>query len=109
MSRSQSIRFEITPRTLNGSTVYEAVALIPGFGPAAVEKIEGGTQFSTRSAVTYTCNNRATSLGMTSVISYTDAPTATATTETTRTNTSRKTVNRVAKRKTTSKRVSSTR
>lgn len=70
MSRSRSLRFDVTTRTLSGNTVYEAVALIPGFAPVAVEKIEGGTQFSTRSAVTLTCQNRATALGMTPVIRY---------------------------------------
>lgn len=70
MSRSRSLRFNVTSKTQSGNTVYEAVALIPGFAPAAVEKIEGGTQFSTRSAVTLTCTNRATALGMTPVIRF---------------------------------------
>ncbi len=99
MSRSQPIRFEITSRSLNNAVVYEAVAVIPGFGPAPVEKIEGGTQFSTRSAVTFACNNRAASLGLTPVINYTESTTGTANTATT-TTTNRKTVTRGAARKT---------
>ena len=96
MSRSQ-LRFEITSRSINNTMVYEAVAIIPGFGPAPVEKIEGGNQFSTKSAVTYACNNRAASLGLTPVISYTEGTTETTTTKTTA---SRKTVARTATPKT---------
>ena len=71
MSTQQTLRFDVTAKVQNGNTVYEAVARIPGFRPTAVEKIENGcTQFSTRSAITAGCNNRAVSLGMTPVIKY---------------------------------------
>lgn len=71
MAKSQSLRFDVTARVQNGSTVYEAVASIPGFRPVSVEKIEDGcTRFSTKSAITAVCNNRAVSLGMTPVIRY---------------------------------------
>jgi hypothetical protein len=71
MSTQQTLRFDVTAKVQNGNTVYEAVARIPGFRPTAVEKIENGcTQFSTRSAITVGCNNRAVSLGMTPVIKY---------------------------------------
>ncbi len=81
MSRSRSLRFNVTSKTQSGNTVYEAIALIPGFAPATVEKIEGGTQFSTRSAVTLTCTNRANTLGMTPVIRFgAPVPTSTAVT-----------------------------
>jgi hypothetical protein len=103
MGRSKPIRFEITSRNVNNSTVYEAVATIPGFGPAPVEKIEGGTTFSTRSAVTYACNNRAASLGLTPVINYTES--AATTTATTNATGNRKTVARTTTTKNTKKRV----
>lgn len=78
MATAPQLRFDVTSRTQNGNTVYEAVARIPGFKPASVQKIENGcTVFSTRSSVTAACKNRASSLGMTPLIRYT-APTAAA-------------------------------
>jgi hypothetical protein len=75
MSTPQTLRFDVTARVQNGTTVYEAVARIPGFRPAAVQKIEDGcTQFRTRSAITAVCNNRAVSLGMTPAIKYVSTP-----------------------------------
>lgn len=75
MSTPQTLRFDVTTRVQNGKTVYEAVARIPGFRPATVQKIEDtGTQFRTRSAITAVCNNRAASLGMTPVIRYAAVP-----------------------------------
>jgi hypothetical protein len=71
MSRNQTIRFDITSRTQAGSLVYEATALIPGFSPVPVSKIENGsTQFTTRSSVTAACNNRAISLGLKPTIRF---------------------------------------
>jgi hypothetical protein len=71
MSRNQTIRFDITSRTLAGNLVYEATASIPGFAPVPVSKIENGsTQFTTRSSITSTCNNRATSLGLKPVLRF---------------------------------------
>ncbi len=84
MAKSQSLRFDVTAKVQNGSTIYEAVARIPGFRPVSVEKIEDGcTRFSTKSAITAVCNNRAVSLGMTPVIRFTnEAVSATATSKT---------------------------
>lgn len=71
MAKSNPLRFDVTAKTVNGNTYYEAVANIPGFSNASVTKIEDGTnRFSTRSAITSACNNRASSLGMTAVIRY---------------------------------------
>jgi hypothetical protein len=71
MAKSNPLRFDVTTKTVNGNTFYEAVANIPGFSNANVTKIEDGTnRFSTRSAITSACNNRASSLGMTAVIRY---------------------------------------
>lgn len=79
MAKPQSLRFDVTAKVLSGTTVYEAVARIPGFRPVSVEKIEDGcTRFSTRSAITAVCNNRAVSLGMTPVIRYTNEAATTA-------------------------------
>jgi hypothetical protein len=81
MSRNQTIRFDITSRTLAGSLVYEATALIPGFAPVPVSKIENGsTQFTTRSSVTTTCNNRAISLGLKPLLRFSNTSTATTST-----------------------------
>jgi hypothetical protein len=85
MAKTSPLRFDVTSRTQNGSTVYEAVASIPGFRPVAVEKIEDGTtKFNTRSAITYVCKNRAAALGMTALIRYSaTTPAVTAATTTT--------------------------
>lgn len=75
MAKSNPLRFDVTAKTVNGNTYYEAVANIPGFSNATVTKIEDGTnRFSTRSAITAACNNRASSLGMTAVIRYAGDP-----------------------------------
>jgi len=77
MANTQQLRFDVTARTASGNTVYEAVARIPGFRPASVQKIENGaTVFNTRSAITAACKNRASSLGMTAVIRYSGTPVA---------------------------------
>lgn len=87
MATTQQLRFDVTSRTQSGNTVYEAVARIPGFKPASVQKIENGcTLFSTRSSVTAACKNRASSLGMTPVIRYAATTASTTSTSTIRKN-----------------------
>lgn len=81
MAKGNPLRFNVTAKTANGATYYEAVANIPGFSNTNVTKIEDGTsRFNTRSSITVACNNRALSLGMTPVIRYSDSTSTTPTT-----------------------------
>ena len=59
---ANSIRYKIMTRLEGLNEVYEATAEIPGFRPTKVTRSDGGTIFSTRSALTKACRDRATAL-----------------------------------------------
>ena len=59
---ANSIRYRIVTRLEGSNEVYEATAEIPGFRPTKVIRSDGGTVFTTRSALTKACRDRATAL-----------------------------------------------
>jgi hypothetical protein len=64
---ANSIRYRIMTRLEGTNEVYEATAEIPGFKPTKVLRSDGGTVFTTRSALTKACRDRATALKRLSV------------------------------------------
>ena len=62
VTSANSIRYKIMTRLEGSNEVYEATAEIPGFRPTKVTRSDGGTIFSTRSALTKACRDRATAL-----------------------------------------------
>jgi len=64
----RAIRFTINERTVDGNTVYQANATIPGFRTTAVLHAEGGIYFPTRSAALKACKRRALALGYTAEV-----------------------------------------
>lgn len=74
---SETIAFTVTSRTVNGSTVYQAVAnLGPGFGPASVRRVDGSVNFPNRRAIVKAINRRAEALNLTPTIRYVRQPVA---------------------------------
>lgn len=68
---SDVIRFTVTTRTVNGSTVYQAVGNIgSGWGPATVKRVDGKLTFPNRRAIVKAINRRASALGMRPEIKY---------------------------------------
>ncbi len=59
---ANSIRYTVMTRLDGANEVYEATAEIPGFRPTKVLRSDGGTVFTTRSAVTKACRDRAIAL-----------------------------------------------
>ena len=59
---ANSIRYKIATRLDGNNEVYEATAEIPGFRPTKVVRSDGGTVFTTRSALTKACRDRAIAL-----------------------------------------------
>ncbi len=59
---ANSIRYKIVTRIQGTNEVYEATAEIPGFRPTKVSRSDGGTVFTTRSALTKACRDRASAL-----------------------------------------------
>lgn len=59
---ANSIRYRIMTRLEGSNEVYEATAEIPGFKATKVLRNDGGTIFTTRSALTKACKDRANSL-----------------------------------------------
>lgn len=57
-----SIRYRIMTRLEGSNEVYEATAEIPGFKATKVIRSDGGTIFTTRSALTKACKDRANAL-----------------------------------------------
>lgn len=64
---ANSIRYRIMTRLEGANEVYEATAEIPGFKPTKVLRSDGGTIFTTRSALTKACRDRAAALKRLSV------------------------------------------
>lgn len=65
------IRFTVTSRTVAGSTVYQAVGNIgPGWGPVAVQRVDGKVTFPNRSAIVKAINRRSAALGLRPEIKY---------------------------------------
>ncbi len=68
---SDIIRFTVTTRTVNGSTVYQATGSIgSGWGPATVRRVDGKVTFPNRRAIVKAINRRASALGMRAEIKY---------------------------------------
>jgi hypothetical protein len=61
-SSANSIRYRIVTRLEGANEVYEATAEIPGFKATKVLRNDGSTVFTTRSALTKACRDRATAL-----------------------------------------------
>ena len=59
---ANSIRYKIMTRLDGTNEVYEATAEIPGFKATKVLRSDGGTVFTTRSALTKACRDRANAL-----------------------------------------------
>jgi hypothetical protein len=59
---ANSIRYKIITRIDGSNEVYEATAEIPGFKATKVLRSDGGTVFTTRSALTKACRDRANAL-----------------------------------------------
>ena len=59
---ANSIRYKIVTRIDGANEVYEATAEIPGFKATKVLRSDGGTVFTTRSALTKACRDRANAL-----------------------------------------------
>lgn len=62
VASANSIRYKIVTRLEGSNEVYEATASIPGFRPTKVIRSDGGTVFTTRSALTKACKDRAIAL-----------------------------------------------
>ena len=75
------IRFTVTTRTVNGTTVYQAVGNIgSGWGPASVKRVDGKLTFPNRRAIVKAIKRRAEALNMRPEIKYVRASTTTTTT-----------------------------
>jgi hypothetical protein len=59
---ANSIRYRIMTRLEGSNEVYEATAEIPGFKATKVLRNDGSTIFTTRSALTKACRDRANAL-----------------------------------------------
>ena len=59
---ANSIRYKIVTRLDGNNEVYEATAEIPGFRATKVTRSDGSTVFTTRSALTKACRDRANAL-----------------------------------------------
>lgn len=74
------IRFTVTTRTLNGNTVYQAIGNIgSGWGPAAVQRVDGKVTFPNRRAIVKAIKRRAEALNMRPEIKYVRTKTVTRT------------------------------
>lgn len=62
VAAANSIRYKIVTRLDGSNEVYEATAEIPGFKATKVLRSDGGTVFTTRSALTKACKDRAIAL-----------------------------------------------
>jgi len=62
VAAANSIRYKIVTRLDGSNEVYEATAEIPGFKATKVIRSDGGTVFTTRSALTKACKDRAIAL-----------------------------------------------
>jgi len=62
VAATNSIRYKIVTRLDGSNEVYEATAEIPGFKATKVLRSDGGTVFTTRSALTKACKDRAIAL-----------------------------------------------
>lgn len=68
---NETLAFTVTSRTVNGATVYQAVAnLGPGFGPTSVRRVDGSVNFPNRRAIVKAINRRAEALNLTPSIRY---------------------------------------
>lgn len=59
---ANAIRYKIVTKLNGANEVYEATAEIPGFRATKVTRSDGSTTFTTRSALTKACKDRAASL-----------------------------------------------
>ena len=59
---ANAIRYKIVTKLEGSNEVYEATAEIPGFRATKVLRNDGTTTFSTRSALTKACKDRAAAL-----------------------------------------------
>jgi hypothetical protein len=94
------IRFTVTTKTVNGSTVYQAVGTIgSGWGPASVKRVDGKATFPNRRAIVKAINRRASALGMRPEIKYVRATEKTASSKSTAGRNSNRNVSACANRK----------